>query len=173
MSSDHDEHRATPRVELTDFEVEHLPRLADWLRQPHVAPWYPEPSDNLAWARHPPHGAGHALITADYDPVGYVRWQAVDRETLDSVGLTDIPAGSVDIDILIGDRKHTGCGVGVTALRMLVDQLRVDAAVPFIGLTTSVDNTHAQSAFRKAGFRFDRHYAPEGFGECCLMVLKR
>ena len=48
--------------------------------------------------------------------VGYIRWQYVDRETLDSLGLRDIPENSVDADILIGERGDVGKGTGPLAL---------------------------------------------------------
>ena len=99
-----------------------------------------------------------------------MRWQHVDRQTLDGLGLYDIPANSVDIDILIGDERATGHGVGPAALQALTATLRRDATVPLLGLTTSVENTRAHRAFEKAGFRISRQYSPAGLGPCHLMI---
>ena len=93
----------TTGVTLQPFTSAHIATLARWVRQPHVAPWYPEPDANLAWAANPPLGGFQRIIARDAIEVGYVRWQYVDRETLDSLGLRDIPENSVDADILIGD----------------------------------------------------------------------
>lgn len=99
-------------VALKPFLPSHLPLLAQWLRQPHVAPWYPEPDANLEWAASPPVGGSQAIIASGADEVGWLRWQRVDRETLDSLGLRDIPTNSVDADILIGDDTLVGRGLG-------------------------------------------------------------
>jgi aminoglycoside 6'-N-acetyltransferase len=109
------------------------------------------------------------MIVSNGEAVGYVRWQVVSRESLDSEGLFEIPDGSVDVDILIGERGSLAKGVGPAALELLVARL---AAAPLIGLTTSRYNTIAQRAFHKAGFRFLLEYSPPPVGECHLMVLR-
>jgi len=161
----------TPNVTLQPFTTGHLTTLAEWLRQPHVALWYPEPAANLAWAEHPPDGGFQRIIARGSAEVGYIRWQYVDRETLDSLGLHDIPENSVDADILIGDLSDVGKGTGPLALEALTDELRRDPRVALIGLTTSVDNVHAHRGFERAGFRISRQYDPNGFGLCHLMIL--
>jgi aminoglycoside 6'-N-acetyltransferase len=93
------------------------------------------------------------VIAANGARVGYLRWQVVSREILDSVGLEEIPANSVDIDILIGEVSYVGRGIGPQALQLLIKRLREDASHPMLGLTTSVHNYAAQRAYRKAGFR--------------------
>lgn len=158
-------------VTLQRFDASHLQLLAGWLKQPHVAPWYPEPDENLFWAANPPIGASQAIIAAGSSAVGYLRWQRVARETLDALGLPEIPANSVDADILIGDIASVGNGWGVDALKALANEVRRDPTVPLIGLTTSVANTHAHRAFERAGFRIARQYDPNGLGQCHLMLL--
>jgi RimJ/RimL family protein N-acetyltransferase len=160
-----------PLVSLRPFSADLLPQLSRWLAQPHVAPWFPEPVANLEWATQPPPGGSQAAICEADRAVGWLRWQRVSREALDAEGLTDIPANSVDADILLGDGASAGHGVGSTALRLLIDRLRRDGDVPMVGLTTNVNNTRAHRAFGKAGFRIDRQYDPRGFGLCHLMLL--
>jgi aminoglycoside 6'-N-acetyltransferase len=158
------------RVALTAFRPAHLALLAAWLRQPHVAPWFPEPEANLAWATSPPAGGSQAIITWGTEEVGYVRWQRVDRATLDALGLHEIPANSVDVDILLGFEETVGRGVGPSALDVLAERIREDAGVPLVGLTTSIENTRAHRAFAKAGFHIARQYDPRGLGLCHLML---
>jgi RimJ/RimL family protein N-acetyltransferase len=157
-------------VELAAFLPAHLPLLEAWLARGHVAQWYPRPADDLARASDPPQGAAHALITANATPVGYLRWQHVDRATLDSLGLPEIPANSVDIDILIGETRFAGQQMGPTALNLLAQQLLQDPSVPLLGLTSAVGNTRAHRAFAKAGFRIARQYDPNGLGPCHLLL---
>jgi aminoglycoside 6'-N-acetyltransferase len=158
------------RVALKPFRPAHLALLAAWLRRPHVAPWFPEPEANLAWATSPPVGGSQAIITWGTEEVGYVRWQRVGRAALDALGLHEIPANSVDIDILLGPEETAGRGVGPSALAVLAERIREDAGVPLAGLTTSIENTRAHRAFAKAGFHIARPYEPAGLGPCHLML---
>jgi aminoglycoside 6'-N-acetyltransferase len=162
--------RAAP-VTLQPFRPAHMELLAVWLRQPHVARWYPEPEANLAWAAHPPDGGAQAIIAAGAAEVGYLRWQRVARDTLDSLGLYEIPTNSVDADILICAEAGVGRGYGPAALNVLADEIGRDATVPMIGLTTELENTSAHRAFEKAGFRITRQYETPNLGLCHLMIL--
>jgi aminoglycoside 6'-N-acetyltransferase len=157
-------------VTLTSFSSTEVTLLRRWLAAPHVAAWYPDPEEHVGWAANPPLGGDRALIAVGGRIVGYVRWQAVSREVLDSVGLHEIPAGSVDVDILIGEPEFVGRGIGPKALLILMSRLRQRGDVPLVGLTTSVQNLSAQRAYTKAGFRILREYNPPGYGHCYLMV---
>jgi RimJ/RimL family protein N-acetyltransferase len=157
-------------VALESFEPSHFEFLKKWLSSAHVQPWYPDPERDIRIATSPPSGGFHAIIVVDHVPVGYVRWQYVDRETLDELGLQQIPESSVDIDILIGEETQTAKGVGPRALELLAKRLLADPNVPTLGLTTSVHNFKAQRAFAKAGFVILLQYDPTGHGLCHLMV---
>jgi len=159
-------------ISLVPFDRSRAPLLAEWLTRPHVARWFPDPVAWLEWALDPPPGGANALIACDGRPVGYLSWRKVARETLDSLGLHEIPAGSVDIDILIGEADCVGRGLGPKALALLVDRLRADPTVPLVGLTPSVENLAAQRAYEKAGFRKLREYEAPGFGRGALMIME-
>ena len=160
------------QVELTVFSFSHRDLLERWLAAPHVAPWYPEPAEHIAWALNPPLGGERALIVTRGEPVGYIRWQLVSRTTLDSVGLFEIPANSADVDLLIGEQDFVGHGIGPRALQLLTEALQARGDVPLIGLTTSVHNHAARRAFEASGFQVLRQYAPSRYGLCYLMVLQ-
>jgi RimJ/RimL family protein N-acetyltransferase len=157
-------------VALKPFEPQHLALLRQWLSCAHVQPWYPDPTRDIGIATDQPSGGFHAIIAAGEESVGYVRWQYVDRETLDELGLQQIPENSVDIDILIGEEGQTGKGAGPQALELLALQLLADPTVPVLGVTTSIHNLRAQRAFAKAGFATLLQYDPMGHGLCHLMV---
>jgi RimJ/RimL family protein N-acetyltransferase len=157
-------------IALEPFEPQHLALLERWLSCSHVRPWYPDPERDIGIARSQPPGGFHAIIAIDGTPVGYVRWQYVDRETLDELGLPQIPENSVDIDILIGQESQTMQGAGPEALELLAQRLLADSSVPMLGLTTSTQNFRAHKAFSKAGFSILLQYDPTGYGPCHLMV---
>lgn len=172
---------ARPPVTLQPFLPVHLELLSGWLRQPHVARWYPHPDENMAWAASPPAGGFQAIIACRALEVGYLRWQHVDRDTLDSLGLFEIPANAVDADILLGDTVHVGRGIGPDALEALAAELARDASVPMLGLTTELENTSAHRAFEQAGFQIARQYmrlrgsacATSCSGSCADLSLAR
>ncbi len=162
---------AAELVSLAQFEPAHAHLLADWLARPHVARWHPEPAASVEAALNPPFGDAQALLKVGARPIGYLRWRKVSREKLDAVGLAEIPAGSVDIDILIGEADCVGRGYGPAALTLLVGALRRDPSIPLIGLSPSMDNVAAQRAYAKAGFRKTREYDAPGYGGCALMLM--
>ena len=159
-------------VSLCPFDEAHAPLLSEWLARPHVAWWHPEPDAWIEYALNPLIGGAQALIIFGGRPIGYMRWRRVSRETLDGVGLFEIPAGSVDVDILIGEADCVGRGLGPRALWLLVEKLRQDASTPLVGLSPSVDNVAAQRAYAKAGFEKLREYEAPGFGRLALMVIR-
>ena len=158
-------------VSLAPFQPARASLLAEWLARPHVARWFPAPAAWIEAALTPSDKGGHALIVLDARPIGYMRWWKVGRETLDSVGLEDIPAGSADIDMLIGEADCVGRGYGPSALAALVTTLRADPSIPLAGLSPSSDNVAAIRAYAKAGFCRTRDYDAPGFGRCALMVM--
>jgi RimJ/RimL family protein N-acetyltransferase len=158
-------------VILEPFLPTYLGVLEAWLRQPHVARWYPTPEENLTWATAPPAGGHQAIIVRGEAGVGYLRWQQVDRATLDELGLWEVPEGSVDADILIGSEGMVGRGIGPAALLALAAKIRRDPSVAMIGLTSELENTRAHRAFEKAGFRIARQYEVPSLGVCHLMLL--
>jgi len=158
------------RISLSPFSESHLELLEKWLASKHVARWFPEPEENISWATSPPKHSGHCIIQCRELSVGYLRWQCVDRDTLDSINLHHIPSNSADIDIFIGDGDFIGTGAGVESLIQLVDILRRKGNIPLAALTTSIKNVNAKKAFTKAEFTFDSHYTVEPYGDCILMT---
>ena len=156
-------------IRLSTFEDAHQALLARWLLEPHVAPWFPNRDEYLAFARQPPPNGVQRVVTEDDAALGYLRWVRLSREILDTAGFPELPAGTADADLLLGDASRCGKGLGVRVLDALSGQL-AEQGVPLLVLTTSVKNLRAHSAFRKAGFEIYCEYAPEPFGPCYLMV---
>ena len=55
------------------------------------------------------------------------------RESLDSVGLLDVPENAVDVDLLRGEPEHLNKGIGSAALAMLVVRYAQTVHFPLSG----------------------------------------
>ncbi|MEW6363573.1 MAG: GNAT family N-acetyltransferase [Acidobacteriota bacterium] len=164
--------RLVERVWLEPFDPERdVVHLAAWVRAPHVARWWGDPETQLPAVLERPAGGGDALIVADAVPVGYIRWQRAPRDELEAAGLHEIPAGTVDIDIAIGEVEYVGCGIASRALTLVVENLAVDRSIPMVMMATSVENTMAISAFEKAGFRRLRKFEDPEYGPMWVFSL--
>lgn len=146
-------------------------RIAAWLARPHVAQWWGDPALRLAQVEQTPPDQ-HAFILCAGAPIGYLRWEVVDRAALDSVGLSEIPDGSIDIDIFIGATERLETGVGPAALERLALRFEQTTAAPLAGLCTSVENNRAIRAFEKAGFSRLTRYDDPLFGPCHVMARR-
>lgn len=139
--------------------------FAKWVASDRVSRWWGDASLRLAqFDATPSHQ--HAVIARDDLPVGYVRWEFADADALAAIGLKDIPEGSVDMDIFIGEPESAGRGAGPAALELVFDHLRKTTSVPLVGLCTSVDNAVAHRAFEKAGCSRLARYQDETYGPC-------
>lgn len=146
-------------------------RLRSWLAEPYVARWWGDADRAMEHARRCA-PESHALIVADGVPVGYLCWREPLKDELESAGLTDLPRGLVDIDILVGEPGARGRGVGARALQLLVERLRREPAVAFAGLGTSVSNTDALRCFANAGFRRLREFQDPEWGPCRYLIAE-
>ncbi len=143
--------------------------IAAWLAADHVSRWWGDATMRLQQFDETP-ADNHAMIVNDDQPVGYIRWEIVDTEALQAVGLHQIPAQSIDVDLFIGDPGMTGRGIGPQAVRLLLDHLRDTTDAPLVGFCTSVDNVPAQNAFGKAGCELMTTFDDPTFGPCQVYV---
>lgn len=155
---------------LQPFTASHVNMLERWLGCDHVKPWFPDPQEVMELAQNPPQDSGQAIVYYRRLPLGYLRWQLVSADTLQKIGLQDIPAGAADVDIFIGEDSQRGQGIGPGALDVLCQRFETRGDVPLVGLTSSVQNKEAHRAFEKAGFSVFTTYRPEGFGDCYLFT---
>jgi len=158
------------KVSFSEFQPQHLDLLANWLLADHVAPWFPHPEEFVLWATTVPENGRQYVVCVDGHPVGYIRWSYVPREVLDAVGFHDLPSGSADIDLLLGEKDMVGRGIAAELFKLALMNIESEGIATLAALTTSVDNLAAHRAFMRAGFALDREYEVEGFGRCYLML---
>jgi aminoglycoside 6'-N-acetyltransferase len=159
-------------VHLEAFDQSlHSDRLRGWLLRPHVARWWGDAQQAMEHAAQCRPDA-HAVIVADGTPVGYLCWQTPSLAELADAGLTDLPEGLVDIDILIGEPGLLGRGVGSQALKLLLARLHKESSFSHAGLGTSESNVRAIRAFERAGFRLFREFQDPEWGPCRYMMVE-
>ncbi len=147
----------------------HRETLKKWLYCSHVARWWGDPVERIRQLDETL-ASEHAIIELDETPIGYIRWQTVDRETLDAVGLDCIPDGAIDIDLFIGQMEMLGRGLAAIALNDLIQRLVRETTSPLAGLCTSIENHRAIRAFEKAGFQKRIQYDDPTYGRCWVLV---
>lgn len=161
-------------ITLASFDSERdIDLLKEWVHAPHVVRWWGDPEKSILEVNRAPVDGGETMILADGLAVGYLRWSIPSRDELDAAGLLGIPAGTMDIDILIGEEENTGQGIGSQALCLLVERLFKNPGVSMAMLCTSTSNLRAIRAFEKAGFRRVQNFFDPVYGKMCLFVVGR
>ena len=149
-----------------------LPRMANWLAQPHVARWWDDAETSLARIEAhlgPADSVEPFMILVDERPIGYVQSYDIHAEV--DHPYRDQPAGTIGIDISIGEPDLVGRGHGPRIVDAFVRRL-FDAGVPRVVIDPDPANTAAIRAYAKAGF------APVGerhsiYGPALLMARDR
>jgi aminoglycoside 6'-N-acetyltransferase len=138
---------------------EDLPRLREWLAQPHVAEWWDAPDGAEAIADGVGARVGRAhpvqpwIVELDSRPVGFVQWYRVADE-LDWFPGVDVPPETVALDLALGDPDLLGRGVGRrVALEFVHHVLRASAPDSTeVWIDPNPRNERAVRAFRAVGF---------------------
>lgn len=160
-----------PDVTLRPFDpAADADRLRDWLHRPHVSRWWGEAAERLAAALQHPED-DHAVVVLGGVPVGYVCWQRVPPDELEASGLTDLPEGVVDVDVLIGEPDIRGRGVGPTVGKQLLARWSADPGVAFAGVGISISNARSLRAAEKLGFEVFREYKDPETGPSRYLLL--
>ncbi len=163
--------RKVKSVSLEPFNAaRHQALLKAWLSKPHVRRWWGDPDEQLEQLLSSSTGCHQSIIIADEIPVGYIQWEQPSREELDAAGLGEIPEQALDIDIAIGDINYVGCGVGPRAIALVIEMESSNRSIPMIMMATSTENTVAQRAFEKAGFRRIREFDDPECGQMYLYI---
>ena len=160
-------------IEFRPLAPGDLPMLLDWLRRPHVAPWWqPEPTLAELAADYLAGGSTQAFIaTLDGEPLGFIQsyvamgsgegwWEDVDDP------------GRRGIDQFLADGSRLGQGLGSRMVGAFVERLFRDPAVSSVQTDPSPDNGRAIRCYRRAGF-VDRGVVDTPDGPALLMLQER
>jgi aminoglycoside 6'-N-acetyltransferase len=128
-----------------------LPMLAEWLRHPQVARWWPGPEHQLALVREDLGNPAMRQVIATHGglAVGYAQYYPAHHWP--APHFADLPIETIAIDVF-GNPETFGHG-GVW-LGALADQLLVETAV--LAIDPDPENLRAIRAYQKAGFSGDK-----------------
>ena len=129
-----------------------LDLLAGWLREPHVARWWGDPTEALAEidAALTDPSTQPMIVELQGQPIAYL--QQYDPHMEKSHPYRDQPRGTLGLDLTIGRSELVGVGHGSAMLRRHADQL-FGAGAPRLIIDPHPDNSRAIRAYEKAGFR--------------------
>jgi aminoglycoside 6'-N-acetyltransferase len=163
---------ATSKPAFRPLDRSDLARLAGWLGQPHVSPWWKEPSDLAAVeAEYGPMIDGPDptegfVAVGDGVPFAFLQryrfdenpeWQRTVAEALAEDGGAVIGC-SAGIDYLIGDPTMTGRGLGRRMIAAFVD-LAWDRYPDVTAVVVAVDQGNVASWRALEGAAFHRRWA--------------
>lgn len=146
------------RVTERDF-----PLLRSWLEQPHVARWWNHETSAEAVARDfGPAARGEEpsedlLAHLDGRPFGLLqrcRLSDYPEYLAELAPLTEVPAGAMSIDYLIGESRRTGRGLGPRMIGSAVEAIWADCPdASCVLVPVPAANRHSWRALEKAGLR--------------------
>ncbi len=147
-------------------------RLSAWLAEPHVARWWGDAATGVARIEAhtaPTDPVDPFIVLIDGKPVGYI--QAYDPHKEPDHPYRDQPAGTIGIDITIGEPDFVGKGHGPRIIDAFVRRLFAAGASRIV-IDPDPANAAAIRANEKAGFRvFDRRTSI--YGPAVLMIRDR
>ncbi len=148
------------RDELSDYAL-----FVRWRNEPHVAEWWttdddptPTTPERVAEKYGPRTEDAFWVTSCIFSlgdrPVGYVQFYPWDAEA-EAAAEMGVPTveGSFGLDIFIGEPDVIDRGVGSRVVSLLSRHLFEARDATAIALVTPVDNSRAQRAYEKAGFR--------------------
>lgn len=153
--------------------------LHEWLQRPHVRRWYAERGTyEEVVAHYLPAIKGtdptdHYLVLLDGRSVGMLQTYVVSDYPAyaEQIGISD--AATSGVDILIGEEKLTGQGLGTEVLRRFVDDI-VFARPETTSCVADPDERNLASvrAFEKAGFHVERTFIDPDDGQTHALVRR-
>jgi aminoglycoside 6'-N-acetyltransferase len=138
-----------------------LALMEGWLAADHIVPWWgPAPTMEQVVARYLPYirherPTDPYLIVVNSIPIGYIqKFRVADWPDYWPPGMVyQSEAEAAGIDLLIGDQKLTGRGLGTQVIKDFVrDMVFTRPEVPACYADPAVGNLASLGAFRKAGF---------------------
>jgi len=140
------------------LEERDFPMLHEWVRRPHVAQWWSEPStledikDEYLPTLDGRSSTKAFIASLDDEPIGFMQVYVV-QGSGDGWWEDETDAGARGIDQFLADAALLNQGLGTAMIKAFVDQLFQDTAVSKVQTDPSPKNARAIRCYRKVGFK--------------------
>jgi RimJ/RimL family protein N-acetyltransferase len=153
-------------IEFRPLAEDDLPLVEEWLHREHVRRWWRDDlSESLAEYRAAIQGrepTDHYLAVLDGLPVGLIQTYLV-SDYPDWEEVVQVGPGVAGVDILIGDEKLIGRGLGSSILTEFARGIVfADPRTIAVVATVEEQNRRSWRAFEKTGFRHVRDVEEDG-----------
>jgi len=140
------------------LEERDFPMLHEWLRRPHVAEWWSEPStleeirDEYLPTLDGRSSTKAFIASLDDDPIGFIQVYVV-QGSGDGWWEDETDVGARGIDQFLADAARLNQGLGTAMIKAFVDRLFQDPGVSKVQTDPSPENARAIRCYRKVGFK--------------------
>ena len=140
------------------LEERDFPMLHEWVRRPHVAEWWSEPStlEDIKGEYLPTldgRSSTKAFIASlDDEPIGFIQVYVV-QGSGDGWWEDETDPGARGIDQFLADAARLNRGLGTAMIKAFVDRLFQDPGVSKVQTDPSPENARAIRCYRKVGFK--------------------
>ncbi|MFH1831676.1 MAG: GNAT family N-acetyltransferase, partial [bacterium] len=140
------------------LEEKDLPLFFEWVKKPHVAPWwYSDMYEKFVEKNKPEKLISNYvypfIIYINNKPIGYIHYYiAVKAENgwwMESLGQ---PVETVGMEIFIGQTEYVGKGIGTIVVKKFVEKIFKETNAPKIIVDPELKNMAAVRCYEKAGF---------------------
>jgi aminoglycoside 6'-N-acetyltransferase len=146
-------------ITLVPMRVDHLPAVARWLEQPHVAEWWlsdAHAAEQLDEYRRRVDDPGHPtrMLIATYEgqDIGFAQWYRW-SDYGDHATTLGALWSEVGIDYAIGEPGMLGQGLGVRLIDAVVREARSHVPGASVVVDPHIGNLPSRTSLERAGFR--------------------
>jgi RimJ/RimL family protein N-acetyltransferase len=140
------------------LEERDFPMFHEWVRRPHVAQWWSEPStledikDEYLPTLDGRSSTKAFIASLDDEPIGFIQVYVV-QGSGDGWWEDETDAGARGIDQFLADATRLNQGLGTAMIKAFVDRLFQDPGVSKVQTDPSPANARAIRCYRKVGFK--------------------
>lgn len=146
-------------ITLVPMRVDHLPAVARWLDQPHVAEWWLSDSNAAAHLDEyrtrvddPSHPTTMLVAVYEGRDIGFAQWYRWSDYAEHATTLGALWS-EVGIDYAIGEPDVLGLGLGVQLIQATVREARSHVPGAAVVVDAHADNHRSRRSLERAGFQ--------------------
>lgn len=171
-------------IKFKPLENEDMPIFYKWVKTPHVAKWWQAGTYEDFVENYNPKSKNQNyvfpfIIYINEKTIGYIQYYLADK--VDDgwwMKYQGQPAGTVGMDIIIGDSNYIGKGFGTMLVKIFIEKIFKETNASKIIIDPDKENFAAIHCYEKAGFKKVREIDTPAFfdappGKSVLMELKK